>query len=58
MSSKNYSPIKAGLKQGFGLPGVGMGSAMLGFGALAYETGLDIFVGFYLCSSCGVCQQC
>jgi|TARA_B100001540_G_scaffold314511_1_gene339638 predicted branched-subunit amino acid permease len=45
MSSKNYSPIKAGLKQGFGLPGVGMGSAMLGFGALAYETGLDIFVG-------------
>ena len=39
MSSKNYSPIKAGLKQGFGLPGVGMGSAMLGFGALAYETG-------------------
>ena len=45
MNSKTYSPIKAGLKQGFGLPGVGMGSAMLGFGALAYETGLDIFVG-------------
>ena len=45
MNSKTYSPIKAGLKQGFGLPGVGMGSSMLGFGALAYETGLDIFVG-------------
>ena len=45
MNSKTYSPIKAGLKQGFGLPGIGMGSAMLGFGALAYETGLDIFVG-------------
>ena len=47
MNSKTYSPFKIGLKQGFGLPGIGMGSAMLGFGALAYETGLDIFVGFF-----------
>ena len=45
MNTKDYSPIKAGLKKGFGLPGVGMGSAMLGFGALAYETNLDIYVG-------------
>ena len=45
MNTNTFSPIKAGLKQGFGLPGVGMGSAMLGFGALANENGLDILIG-------------
>ena len=36
--------FKKGLKQGFSLPGFAMGSAMIGFGALAYESNLDYFV--------------
>ena len=35
--------FKNGLKQGFSLPGFAMGSAMIGFGALAYESNLDYF---------------
>ena len=42
MKSDRPSALKIGLKRGFGLPGVGMGSAMLGFGALTFETGIDI----------------
>ncbi len=36
--------FKKGLKQGFSLPGFAMGSAMIGFGALAYESNLDYLV--------------
>ena len=36
--------FKKGLKQGFSIPGFAMGSAMIGFGALAYESNLDYFV--------------
>ena len=36
--------FKNGLKKGFGLPGFAMGSAMIGFGALAFESGLDFLV--------------
>ena len=36
--------FKNGLKKGFGLPGFAMGSAMIGFGALAFESNLDFLV--------------
>ena len=36
--------FKNGLKKGLGLPGFAMGSAMIGFGALAFESGLDFLV--------------
>lgn len=47
MKSDRPSALKIGLKRGFGLPGIGMGSAMLGFGALTFETGIDIIVAYF-----------
>ena len=45
--------FKKGLKQGFSLPGFAMGSAMIGFGALAYESNLDYLV--HQCYFYGAC---
>ena len=40
---KKYTPFKKGIFTGFGFPGIGMSSAMFGYGVFAAEAGLDLY---------------
>ena len=41
---RKYSPFKKGIFTGFGFPGIGMSSAMFGYGVFAAEAGLDLYL--------------
>ena len=41
---RKYTPFKKGIFTGFGFPGIGMSSAMFGYGVFAAEAGLDLYL--------------